>query len=335
MILGKHAMDYCYSCFREVKKTLFGLCPFCGARFHYQNSFDCLMGGSVLAGRFIAGYSRGTRFVNSYLAFDWQTKKRVILWEFYPPLHAWREIGLPPVIYCGGGFGSGGPEDDPAYWLEKYEELDALTARLGADSGSAWFPRWISSFQENNTMYTVTEYVEGETLEEYLKNQGGSVSWLEALRLLAQPAEALARVHQMGSFHGALSPEKILLAKDGTARLLDTGLGACWNQYFLSAFGQTGPEYWEPYHVFLASREGPTMDVYSLACCFYRAVSGIVPGHPGSYEDAAGLPLPEERAGDIPSGMQELLLEALRFSPEVCTSVPEFWQALNASARQE
>lgn len=85
----------------------------------------------------------------------------------------------------------------------------------------------------------------------------------------------------------------------------------------------------------LATREGPAMDVYSLACCFYRAVSGIVPGHPGSYEDAADLPLPKERAGDVPCGMRELLLGALSFSPEVCTSVPEFWQALNASARLE
>lgn len=326
-------MDYCYSCFREVKTPLFGLCPFCGARFHYQNSFDCLMSGSVLAGRFIAGHSRGTRFVNSYLAFDWQTKKRVILWEFFPPLHAWREVGLPPVIYHDAGPGSGGPESGPAYWLEKYEELNALAAELWANGKCAWFPQWIGSFRENNTMYTVTEYVEGETLEEYLKSRGGSVSWLEALRLLAQPAEALTRVHQLGATHGALSPGKIVLAKDGTTKLLDTGLAGCWDQYSLSAVGQMGPVYWEPYHVLSASHKGPAMDVYSLACCFYRAVSGIVPGHPGSYEDAADLPLPEER--DVPSGMREFLLEALSFSPGVCTSVPEFWQALNASARQE
>lgn len=322
-------MDFCYHCFRELDKPRngnFGMCGSCGTPFKYLNPFDCLMCGSILAGRFVAGHTRETKFAQSYFAFDWKTRKRVILWEFFPYRHARREVGFPQVFYHDDLLGADG---EPAYWLAKYHELETLTAELGS---SGFFPEWICSFRENNTAYMVTEDAGGETLEALVNSRGGSIPWLEAMGLLAPAAEALTQIHRLGAIHGALSPEKIVLTGDGAVKLLDSGVYSAWDAY---SFAATGAADWKPYHFFSVSCGKPALDVYSLAACFYRAVTGIVPGEPGLYRDAGALPLPEGETKCMPAAMEEVLLDALRVSEDGYSTVRDFWQALEASSRQE
>ena len=193
----------------------------------------------------------------------------------------------------------------------------------------------MASFQENNTAYMVTEWVEGEDLESYLNKQGGTVPWLEAMRLLAPVSKALTKVSQNNAIHGALSPEKIVIAQDGTVKILDTGVYSTCDYYDFATVDDAWPTHWSPYHFFSVLGKKPALDVYSLASCFYRAVASIAPDAPNTYKNVESLPLPEEQKGCIPFAMEQVLLEALRFSPEKYPTAAEFWQAIEASARQE
>ena len=68
------------------------------------------------------------------------------------------------------------------------------------------------------------EYVEGKTLADALPSGGMS---LEAFFDTFVPlADALAHAHELGRTHRDLKPANIMLAADGTPKILDFGLGA-------------------------------------------------------------------------------------------------------------
>jgi hypothetical protein len=69
--------------------------------------------------------------------------------------------------------------------------------------------------------FLVMEYLEGETLEQRLRN--GPLPPEQTLRYGAQIADALAKAHKMGITHRDLKPANVMLTRSG-AKLMDFGL---------------------------------------------------------------------------------------------------------------
>src|SRR5205807_6354153 len=70
--------------------------------------------------------------------------------------------------------------------------------------------------------FIAMEYVAGKTLDQLIGRKGLRLS--EALRYAVQIADALARAHAAGIIHRDLKPSNIIVAEDGTVKLLDFGL---------------------------------------------------------------------------------------------------------------
>jgi eukaryotic-like serine/threonine-protein kinase len=70
--------------------------------------------------------------------------------------------------------------------------------------------------------FIVTEYVEGRTLRERLRQ--GRLPLAEALDVGAQAAGALEAAHRGGIIHRDIKPENIMLRDDGLVKVLDFGL---------------------------------------------------------------------------------------------------------------
>jgi eukaryotic-like serine/threonine-protein kinase len=70
--------------------------------------------------------------------------------------------------------------------------------------------------------FIVTEFIEGETLRQYLR--GAQPDADEVLRLVTQIADALAAAHKAGIIHRDIKPENIMLRPDGYVKVLDFGL---------------------------------------------------------------------------------------------------------------
>src|SRR5437763_265884 len=70
--------------------------------------------------------------------------------------------------------------------------------------------------------FIATEFIEGETLRQYLRGAQPDVS--EALRITIQIADALAAAHKAGIIHRDIKPENVMLRPDGYVKVLDFGL---------------------------------------------------------------------------------------------------------------
>jgi eukaryotic-like serine/threonine-protein kinase len=78
---------------------------------------------------------------------------------------------------------------------------------------------------EQNTIYAVTELLEGEVLRAWL--QRGQASREDLLQKGIAIAEGLAAAHSKGIVHRDLKPENIFITNDGRLKILDFGL-AFW-----------------------------------------------------------------------------------------------------------
>ncbi|HTU40647.1 MAG TPA: protein kinase [Candidatus Aquilonibacter sp.] len=74
----------------------------------------------------------------------------------------------------------------------------------------------------NDTHYIAMELISGETLRAMISS--GPLPFRKGIAIATQIAEALANAHQAGLVHRDLKPENLMVADDGTAKILDFGL---------------------------------------------------------------------------------------------------------------
>lgn len=74
----------------------------------------------------------------------------------------------------------------------------------------------------NGTPYIVMEMIGGETLRTLISS--GPLPFRKAIAIATQIADALAKAHEIGLVHRDLKPENLMVAHDGTAKILDFGL---------------------------------------------------------------------------------------------------------------
>jgi LPXTG-motif cell wall-anchored protein len=121
------------------------------------------------------------------------------------------------------------------------------------------------------------ELVEGRTLQDVLRKRG-KLPVREATRLVAEVAEALDYAHLKGVVHRDLKPSNIMVAADGSARVMDYGIARARRFDGLTV---TGSFMGTPDYVTPEAAEGRPVDLrsdlYSLGVVFYEMVTGVRP----------------------------------------------------------
>lgn len=126
--------------------------------------------------------------------------------------------------------------------------------------------------------YIVMEYVEGQTLKEYIQERG-KLSIDEAIKFAVAIAEGLEHAHAMGIVHCDIKPHNMLITKSGCLKVTDFGIARAMNSqntmmYTNSVMGSA--HYLSPEQASGKAIDGST-DIYSLGVVLYEMLTGRVP----------------------------------------------------------
>jgi serine/threonine-protein kinase len=170
------------------------------------------------------------------------------------------------------------------------------------------------------------EFVEGETLEAWLKREG-RLEVKIALDIAGQLTAGLASLHQQQLVHRDVKPSNVMLSREGSgavsAKLIDLGLAKAVQEAGLlttvslpGAFGGT-PAYASP-EQFAGLPVDIRSDIYSLGVTLWVMLSGQAPFRGSCAElmhQHLHAPLPMERLVGVPQPAVALLEALLAKDP--------------------
>ncbi len=269
--------NLCYGCMRE-KDSPEGICPYCGFErtvYEEKRSIRALPTGTILNGKYILGKVLGEGgFGITYLAMDLNLQMPVAIKEYFP-------VGLASRDTSAGentenvSVITGEKRRYYEYGIKSFSAEARNLARFQKTEGVISVKDF---FLENNTAYLAMEYISGKTLKQYLEEINTPLSEAETLRLIRPILDALVSVHAEGIIHRDVSPENIMLAKDGRVVLIDFGaarIATGAETKSLTVLLKHGYAPVEQYQT--RGKQGPYTDIYAVCATIYRMLSGEKP----------------------------------------------------------
>lgn len=171
--------------------------------------------------------------------------------------------------------------------------------------------------------YIVMEYIEGETLKEYITRHE-RISIDNAVKFTIAIAEGLEHAHAMGIVHCDIKPHNVLITKQGRIKVTDFGIARAMNagttmMYTNSIMGSA--HYLSPEQASGKPVNGST-DIYSLGAVLYEMLTGRVP-YEGETPISVALKHVRERLipptrynPSIPTLLEAAVIKALAKRPE-------------------
>lgn len=209
--------NLCLHCLTE-KPNANGKCPKCGFdNSNYKMRKNQLPPYTILNGKYIIGRVLDAGgFGIVYLAKDLFLNTVVAVKELFPS-----NMMIRNTESSGGGnlISYLAEKDNVIEIKEKFIREAKILAKYRNMEGIV---RVIELFEENGTAYLVMEYLDGIDLKQYLKNKG-TLTFQETITLLRPIMNALKALHTVGIIHRDISPDNIMLLKDGSVKLLDFG----------------------------------------------------------------------------------------------------------------
>jgi serine/threonine protein phosphatase PrpC len=165
--------------------------------------------------------------------------------------------------------------DDPA-WLQRFVMEEWIARRIDHPH----VLRAVPPTRPRRYCYTVTEYIDGQTLRQWLYDHPAAT--LNSVRdIVRQIASGLRAFHRLEMFHQDLRPDNILIDSSGTVTLIDFGatriaglqdqLPRALHDGLLGTAPYTAPECFRGHD----SHEGS--DLFSLGIITYQLLTGQLP----------------------------------------------------------
>ncbi len=172
--------------------------------------------------------------------------------------------------------------------LPKFAQLPQAVARFQREINAARnidhkaVVKIYDSGEVNGTLYYAMEYVEGKSVRAWMrerKKAGKRVGLGSAVRILGMVCGALEKAHAF-TIHRDLSPENVMVTREGDVKLLDFGLAKLndSNQDLTRVGVTLGKlQYSSPEQRADAKNVDHRADIYSLGVMFYELLSGQLP----------------------------------------------------------
>ncbi|MCM1347899.1 MAG: serine/threonine protein kinase [Firmicutes bacterium] len=173
-------------------------------------------------------------------------------------------------------------------------------------------------FQANGTAYYVMEYLEGETLRDYVQSRG-KLTVEQTLSIMMPVIEAVATLHQNRFTHLDIKPSNIMLTTDENGKfrpvLIDFGLARHYNSDgsatdTVASMGFS--EGYAPVEQYSGiTRFSPQVDVYSIGATLLYCLTGERP--PRSSEISMQM-LNSIIPASLPSKLRKLIMYAMAYN---------------------
>lgn len=165
--------------------------------------------------------------------------------------------------------------DDKAY-LERFLMEEWIAIRLNS-------PHIAKSYlqtRKRNYLYTVTEFIEGQTLKQWMiDNPKPSIETVRSIT--EQIARGLLAFHRQEMIHQDLRPDNILIDNSGTVKIIDFGStrveGILDVNTYLEQENLLGTALYSAPEYFLGKIGSPRSDLFSLGVIVYQMLSGEFP----------------------------------------------------------
>ena len=178
-------------------------------------------------------------------------------------------------------------------------------------------------FEENNTVYYVMEYLEGESLDAYLK-ANGALAETQALALMKPIFDAVEVLHANNMTHLDIKPANIMLKKteggNTVAVLIDFGLAKHYDTEGnpTTTLRQSGySDGYSPIEQYSGiSTFSPQSDVYALAATLFHCLTGH---RPTKSTELTEQELEEQLSASVSGNVKDAIVKAMRMGKNART----------------
>ncbi|MBE6845680.1 MAG: PASTA domain-containing protein [Ruminococcus sp.] len=283
-------------------------CPKCGYVENTPHNPVFIAPGTILHERYLVGKQLSENGQGAtYIAYDTAVSCKVLLNEYMPDGLCVRVKGKPTISVNYNNLAQ------YKALMAEYTELNKSLAKLR--SLSSHLTPALDIFAENNTTYSVYEYIEGINLVDYLKENAGELSWSEVSAMFPPLFTTLSLVHNAGVIHRGISPETIYVTEKGELKLTDfciSGLRTNSSELVSEIYhGYAAPEQYSA-----ASRQGTWTDVYAICAVLYRILTGSKPDPASSRVKYDNLYTPQELNSNIPKHVSDVIMEGMNLVGE-------------------
>lgn len=135
----------------------------------------------------------------------------------------------------------------------------------------------IPATADDDAIYLIMEYVEGETLGQEMQ-RAGPLSESRVTTIGLDLVSVLQAAHGLGIVHRDIKPANIMITHGGQAKLTDFGIAHTAGETRLTGSGVMGtPAYMAPELFESGAMPTPAADLWSLGATLYHAASGHNP----------------------------------------------------------
>ncbi len=314
----------CMGCMRE--KGNGDICPFCGYSEDSPYFHSYLAPHTVINDRYIVGkvISYNGESV-TYLGYDTITGKKVKICEYFPETLSKRE---------SDGLSVRANYESQIHFKAYMSDFIDIAQKLSRMKTLTCITQVLNICHQNNTVYSILEYVDGISLKTYLKKRGSMLEWSETLDLFLPIIKTLSMVHDDGLIHRGLSSDSIILSRSGVAKI-DAFCISAVRAARTELVSELFPGFSAPEQYSTVSPHGPWTDVYAICALMYYCLTLKIPTEALLRSPFKPLASPRDRNETIPSYISEVIIKGLSISvSERISNMENLAKALTASLKE-
>lgn len=250
-------LKYCLGCMASIPYDA-TVCPRCGYNEELLQPAPYLEPGSLIMRKYLVGRVQSTSpDTISYIGTDIETGAIVDVIEFFPHSIVTRnERETEPRVKAGF----------ETMFSDALQSFLRLWRGLDIFKDTPCLPYVCDIIDFNGTVYAVCAHNDCITLRQYF-TENEALSWSKAVYALTPVMQALNKLNYAGIFHGALSPDTILVGADGKLHITGFSIPQCNNG--LAEFSSAPAEGFAPIELYDTSGATAKTDIYSVTALLY------------------------------------------------------------------